>query len=145
MAAFEQLMADHVESAALSSAAAMLPGMHRTLGDERVDKAVAAILAKNEHNSVKARIYFARANMALRRKDAGDEAKAAALADMRKVIALDPKGDDAARADGVIYEHEKLQIGMPVPDIEGEDLDGVAFRLHDYKGKVIMLDFWGDW
>ena len=30
-------------------------------------------------------------------------------------------------------------------DIAGVDLDGVAFKLSDYKGKVIFLDFWGDW
>ena len=24
-------------------------------------------------------------------------------------------------------------------------LDGVAFKLSDYKGKVVFLDFWGDW
>ena len=27
----------------------------------------------------------------------------------------------------------------------GVDLDGVAFKLSDYKGKIIMLDFWGNW
>ncbi|MFO1076423.1 MAG: hypothetical protein U1E73_01710 [Planctomycetota bacterium] len=30
-------------------------------------------------------------------------------------------------------------------DIAGVDLDGVAFKLSDYKGKVVLLDFWGDW
>jgi len=43
------------------------------------------------------------------------------------------------------FEHTRLQIGMQVPDIVGEDIDGVKFKLSDYKGKVVMLDFWGDW
>ncbi len=43
------------------------------------------------------------------------------------------------------FEAERLQIGMEVPDIEGEDVDGVKFKLSDYRGKVIVLDFWGDW
>lgn len=30
-------------------------------------------------------------------------------------------------------------------NIKGKDLNGVEFQLADYKGKVIMLDFWGDW
>ncbi|MHC4830376.1 MAG: peroxiredoxin family protein [Planctomycetota bacterium] len=31
------------------------------------------------------------------------------------------------------------------PDIEGEDLDGVSFKLSDYRDKVVLLVFWGDW
>ena len=34
---------------------------------------------------------------------------------------------------------------MSAPEIEGNDLDGVAFKLSDYRGKVVVLDFWGDW
>ena len=30
-------------------------------------------------------------------------------------------------------------------EIEGTDQDGVAFKLSDYRGKVVVLDFWGDW
>jgi peroxiredoxin len=38
-----------------------------------------------------------------------------------------------------------LAVGKVAPDIEGEDLAGVPFKLSDYRGKVVMLDFWGDW
>ncbi len=44
-----------------------------------------------------------------------------------------------------LYEVENLQIGMKAPEIAGEDLDGIPFRLSDYEGKVVMLDFWGNW
>ncbi len=40
---------------------------------------------------------------------------------------------------------EKAAVGKPAPDIVGKDLDGVEFKLSDYRGKVVMLDFWGDW
>lgn len=36
-------------------------------------------------------------------------------------------------------------IGMIAPEIEGKDLDGVSFKLSDYRGKVVVLDFWGNW
>jgi serine/threonine protein kinase/thiol-disulfide isomerase/thioredoxin len=36
-------------------------------------------------------------------------------------------------------------VGMPAPDIDGEDLDGACFRLSDYRGSVVLLDFWGFW
>ena len=38
-----------------------------------------------------------------------------------------------------------LNAGDTIPNIEGEDLDGIEFQLSDYEGKVIMIDFWGDW
>jgi hypothetical protein len=31
----------------------------------------------------------------------------------------------------------------PAPDTEGIDSHGVALRLSDYRGKVVLLDFWG--
>lgn len=34
-------------------------------------------------------------------------------------------------------------IGTLAPEIEGVDLDGQAFKLSDYRGKVVLLDFWG--
>lgn len=47
--------------------------------------------------------------------------------------------------DGPIFELEHLQVGSIAPEIEGADFDGVEFRLSDYRGKVVMLDFWGQW
>lgn len=36
-------------------------------------------------------------------------------------------------------------IGQMHPEITGPDTDGVEFNLSDYRGKVVMVDFWGDW
>ncbi len=44
-----------------------------------------------------------------------------------------------------LYELRNLSIGKVAPNIVGEDLDGIAFELEDYRGKVVMLDFWGHW
>ena len=35
--------------------------------------------------------------------------------------------------------------GDSLPEISGRDFDGQPFKLSDYRGKVIMVDFWGDW
>ncbi|MBI2948850.1 MAG: PDZ domain-containing protein [Verrucomicrobia bacterium] len=40
---------------------------------------------------------------------------------------------------------EKFVLGQAAPEIEGEDVDGKEFTLSDYRGKVILVDFWGDW
>lgn len=47
--------------------------------------------------------------------------------------------------DGALFEARNLGLGKEAPEIEGEDVDGVAFKLSDYRGKVVVIDFWGDW
>jgi hypothetical protein len=37
---------------------------------------------------------------------------------------------------------ESGAIGKAAPEIEGIDSQGRAFRLSDYRGKVVLLDFW---
>lgn len=44
-----------------------------------------------------------------------------------------------------VVEEARLEIGQVAPEIMGSDFDGVAFKLSDYRGKVVVLDFWGDW
>ena len=48
------------------------------------------------------------------------------------------------RLEGIEFS-KNLAIGNPVPDIFGSDLDGVEFKLSDYKDKVVMVSFWGRW
>lgn len=54
-------------------------------------------------------------------------------------------GEMAAKELKKILIAKSLQIGKVAPDIEGPDLDGTVFKLSDYRGKVVMIDFWGDW
>lgn len=36
-------------------------------------------------------------------------------------------------------------VGKAAPEIDGEDLSGKYFKLSDFKGKVVLLDFWATW
>jgi len=49
------------------------------------------------------------------------------------------------RAEGALFEFQQLSIGKIAPDIEAEDIHGTTFKLSDYRGKVVVLDFWGHW
>ena len=49
------------------------------------------------------------------------------------------------QAGAALFEIRMLAVGKPAPEIAGVDLDNVAFKLSDYKGRVILLDFWGNW
>ncbi|MHB8524447.1 MAG: PDZ domain-containing protein [Limisphaerales bacterium] len=40
---------------------------------------------------------------------------------------------------------ERTKIGGPAPEITGVDMGGKQFKLSDYRGQVVLIDFWGDW
>jgi thiol-disulfide isomerase/thioredoxin len=42
-------------------------------------------------------------------------------------------------------EMHNLTIGKPAPEIDGVDFDGKPLKLSDYRGKVVVLVFWGSW
>jgi hypothetical protein len=48
-------------------------------------------------------------------------------------------------AEPELLEIRYLRVGKKAPDIKGLDLDGKPFKLSDYRGKVVVLDFWGNW
>jgi hypothetical protein len=48
-------------------------------------------------------------------------------------------------AEKELFPIRHLVIGKEAPEIEGEDGDGKKFKLSDYKGKVVVLDFWAGW
>ena len=54
-----------------------------------------------------------------------------------------PGGDMVAeQAKAELFGIRNLSVGKTAPDIEGEDQDGKRFKLSDYRGKVVLLDFW---
>jgi hypothetical protein len=50
---------------------------------------------------------------------------------------------EKARAE--LFEIRHLVVGKQAPDIAGEDQDGRRFRLSDYRGRVVLLDFWSEY
>lgn len=50
-----------------------------------------------------------------------------------------------AQVKGEINVVENLSIGCTAPDIVGTDHEGKEFKLSDYRGQVVLLDFWGIW
>lgn len=55
----------------------------------------------------------------------------------------DRKLGDKAKAD--LFEMRNLRVGMMAPEIEGESIHGEPMKLTDFRGKVVVLDFWGHW
>jgi tetratricopeptide (TPR) repeat protein len=78
----------------------------------------------------------------------GDEEKFAAAAE--KFLAKFPdftlNGRKISKMlEGKVKSAMLLGIGKEAPEIEGEDVDGKKMKLTDYRGKVVVLDFWGYW
>ncbi|MDR1503787.1 MAG: TlpA family protein disulfide reductase [Prevotella sp.] len=44
-----------------------------------------------------------------------------------------------------IENSKKTGINQPAPDFEKKDKDGKVIKLSDYKGKYVLIDFWGSW
>jgi hypothetical protein len=60
---------------------------------------------------------------------------------------VDPRSKKAwgEICDEKLFVVENLSVGSIAPEIEAADLSGVNFKLSDYRGKVVLLDFWGHW
>ena len=169
--ALATLVRDHVTSDKL---APVCDGLSRGFDKENLET-LKAVLDKSPHANVKAAAcmalgaqYQSRAQLAGRLdnaqlakqveqvlgKDALEEMKKKgeeglnkeAEALFERVVKEFPDAKDArGNRLGPIAEAKLLGPGRPAPEIEGEDTDGKKFKLSDYKGKVVLLDFWGNW
>jgi hypothetical protein len=137
--ALETLLTKHLEHASIGEFAGSLRYLTDRVGAERVRSTLDTIVERNPDTDARAQALVARGEI-LRDTD-----RDAARADFVAAAETAQDAKVAARARGVLTEMDKLGIGMVAPEIEGQDLDGVAFKLSDYRGKVVLLDFWGDW
>ncbi len=115
------------------------------LGEERVVAALRTIGEKAGAPDARAAGLFNLAVLWAGKAD-GDPGKGKeALALLRRVMEEHGTSSSAREAPGYVFELEHLQVGMEAPDFEAVDQDGVKFRLSGYRGRVVLLDFWGFW
>ena len=115
------------------------------LGKARCLSVLEAVIAQAPNDELKLQATFGRGVACMGESSTADE-RAHARKDLLAAQAGCEEGSDLAEAvTGYLFELDNLQIGMIAPDIVAADLDGVEFKLSDYRGKIVMLDFWGDW
>ena len=138
-AAFQTILATHLKSGEISRFVSLLPYLGRDLGPDAVRVLLDKLIADNPHVDVQAQALITRGEG---RREKEPEA---GRADIERAAALAEDAQIAGRAKGILNELDNLQMGSVAPEIEAADLDGVTFKLSDYRGKVVVLDFWGDW
>ncbi|MHC4938112.1 MAG: peroxiredoxin family protein [Planctomycetota bacterium] len=135
------LIRDHIKSPKMADALTMF--RYDPNGAATYEK----IIAETPHHEVKGKATFFLAQVKMRAGD-GDGAEKLFLECQKEYADIPMWGGRTTigkQAEGNLFEARNLVVGKVAPDIEGPDLDGVNFKLSDYRGKVIFLDFWGDW
>lgn len=146
--AFDALVGTHIASPVWKDLAGMLPYMaDQGVGAERFERGARTLMEKSPFKGVQAAAMFALGKVLL---DAPEQAKQdEGLALLRRVLkdfaGVKEAADAYAEAEGTLFWRENLQVGMQVPDFEASDENGVKFKLSEYKGKVVLIDFWGFW
>ncbi len=142
--ALDIMLTDHIKSEKMFAICGMLAFKPAS---EENEAALQRLIDESPHDNVKGMATMSMANY-LKRNKSKDMDRIEALYQ----TVLDQYGDVkvrattlAKRAEGALFEIRNLQIGMVAPNIEGSDFDGVEFQLEDYRGKVVVIDFWGDW
>lgn len=116
---------------------------------------VADLKSKSQSRAVKAALRWNALQDALNRSSQGpldpkqEKALIASLeefsgkfGDVKMTYGDETYGDTVK---STIFAIENLKIGGTAPEIAANDLDGVPFKLSDYRGKAVLLDFWGYW
>jgi len=125
----------HIESEKLGDACQMLAYNNSKENREFLN----TVIEKNPHDKVKGAASLGLGQMLASANPTEAEKHLNAV--------IEKYGDKSQkeRAKGELFEMHNLAIGKVAPDIEGEDVDGKRFKLSDYRGKVVAIDFWGDW
>ncbi len=143
--ALETLVDSHVDSPQLAKIGSLMPFLPRVVDEKKAAEILAKVEAGSGDPDVQAWVLLAKHQKTIEKADVDSEAYVTAKT---QLLAAAEKATDkqlAQRITGSIDEREKFGVGVTAPDIVGVDLDGTKFKLSDYKGKVIFLDFWGDW
>jgi hypothetical protein len=148
--AIDTLVAEHIGSPLLVD----LPGKmkdERVLPPEQAEKHLRRMIEKSPDKAVQASSLLALGTSLMGGKKVTPEKTSegrAMLERLQKDYAgvKSPNGQEYAAAAGAqLFTLDYLQIGKTPPDFEVTDENGVKFKLSDYRGKIVVLDFWGNW
>lgn len=150
--ALDLLARDHSQGEELPH---LLPAL-ANIASPKVEALLRAVLEKNPKREAQAAACLTLAqylkNQAGEPAHKADAERLTSEAEKYFALAVEKYGDVrigrqsvADSAKGELFELQHLMVGKTAPEIEGKDADGKSFKLSDYKGKVVVLDFWARW
>ena len=140
-----ELVTTHRRSNRLVELSWMLGRLVYFFGEEEGAAIGAGLEADSPNEEVRTWAVFSRTTGFLESAPVDSDAFKGAIAELRAALAKVDMEMLAEEVENRIAVRERFSIGMVAPDIQGVDLAGNAFALSDYGGKVVLLDFWGDW
>jgi AhpC/TSA family len=135
----------YVQSPVIEDGVRELSSLSWSIGAKECTGALRTIIEQSPHPRVRAAACYTLATLLLQSAEGGKTARAEARSLFERVKTEYAETPYARESDSYIFELEHLQIGMTAPDFEATDQDGKTFKLSDYRGKVVVLDFWGFW
>ena len=166
-AALTRLVEHHVNS---DKVVDIMNSMARAMPSEATEKFLKEVCRKATSSKVKGNAAVALSSYINRRDmyrnfygDAEESVREKLDQNMLAYLEIEPDPNEAVMIESImdsyVKDNEKLiekvkkelfvvqnlSVGKTAPEITATDLDGIEFSLSDYRGKVVFLDFWGDW
>lgn len=144
-AAYERLVEAYADDKDMAQAAAMIRYGYYSQKREESQKLLRKLADKSRNPEVKASALFNIAEAMIESHGQTQPLSPEATRLLQQIQHDYPTTQYGKMAGGAIFAAEKLQIGMAAPDFTATDENGATFKLSDYRGKVVVLDFWGFW
>lgn len=138
---FRALVRDHAAAPWFGEALGDLGRARRDLGIDWQREALARVAKVNPSKEVQAQALGSLAQTWMG-KD-GDEAEATSI--LARLSEEYPDTKPGKEAADKIYELQHLVVGKVAPDFAASTIDGYDFKLSDFRGKAVLLDFYGFW
>ncbi len=140
-----RLSKDHLDSRIMASVSLGLAGDNTASAREFLRQ----VLDKSPHHACQGAACIALASNLVRHSQGGhDQQQALKLLERAAGEFGDvPFGNGTLKqvAGPMLHQLKYLSIGSSAQDIHGKDIEGKEFKLSDFKGKVVMLDFFANW
>ena len=146
--ALDRLLAEHMKSPEILYLTLELTYGAPSWTAPQAAAALRRLLAENDDEDVRANVLGQLALLVGLDDSFGAEGRAEASALLAKIEEEygDREylgGNGKQFAEGARFEMEHLRVGQVAPEFEVPDQHGERFKLSDYRGRVVLLDFWG--